>query len=341
MEEIMAIIDAHIQTSRYISCLENLSVLFEKHNISFEDRKIILKKISEHNQKLYKLEQSKEKELTGIEVKNYTSTLVVNETKPIELPKKIIEPLNCNVSSYMEKLKEAKTESEIIACLPKNDDKEFDNILGSILVNLYREKVEIINFLNQQENREEIEEVFEEDLDDIEFKIETILDYKDCTDEIELPKTKGNKVVFLKNSTNEPVIFQSLKGYEEYYPSFLELLNSILDGKFKRLRVFTNNAKLTSIMEVKSFKTRILFARLKDNTYVIISAFVKKCDTDLRHRNIIVTASQSYYVQKEQLLECINNLEYMAQEEKYLKELEELLSEKVKVKKNEFNGENK
>lgn len=338
MDEIMAIIDVHIKTNRYISCLENLSVLFEKYNISFTDRKQILRKINEHNQKLYKTEQAKEKELVNIELKSCKPTIVTNEDKKAEGIKKVPEPLNCNVSIYMEKLKKAKTEEEIVQCLPKKEDSEFDNILSTILVNLYREKVEIINFLNQQENRFEIEEVFEEDLDDIEFKVETILDYMENVVEIELPKTNNNKIIFAKNSSNEPLIFQNLKGYEDEYALFLDLINSIEDGTFKRVRSFADK-RLDYLIEVRKGTARIFFSRI-ENIYVVISAFVKKCNTDLRHRNFMANSSKIYQLQKEQLSEYIKNAEYMSLEGKYLNDLKEMLGQKARVKKNEFNSQN-
>lgn len=337
MEEILKIIDLHIQTNRYINCLENIFVLFETYDIPFSERKDILKQVYEHNQKLYNEETRKEDKIAKIGTMKCSVKKVV---EPIveKTVKQQPEALNCDVSKYLNKIKEANEVDEIISILPERDNPDFDNILSSILINLYKEKVEIINFMNEQENRKEIEGIFESELDEINFKMETILDYKDYVPDIELPKGNNNRIVFMKNSTLEPVIFQNLKGYEEYYESFLDLLNSIIDGSFKRMRTFTNNNKIDNIYEVKNFKTRILFTRLKDNVYVVIAAFVKKSDTELRINNFITNCSQQLSLQKNTLLAGISNEEFMIQEDKYLADLKQMLSERMKVRKHELDN---
>lgn len=334
MEEILKIIDVHIKTNRYINCLENIFVLFETYDIPFSDRKDIIKQIDDHNQKLYSEEKIKEDRIVKIgtmkcSVKAKAEPIV---EKPI---KQKPEVLNIDVSMYIIKIKETDDANEIISILPERDNPDFDSILSSILINLYKEKVEIINFMNEQENRKEVESIFETELEQIDFKMETILDYKDFVEDIELPKETNNKIVFMKNSSFEPVIFQNLKGYEEYYDSFLDLLNSIIDGSFKRMKAFTNNNKINNIYEVKNFKTRILFSRLKDNVYVVIAAFVKKCDIELRINNFIKNCSYQFGLQKEMLLASLADEESRIQEEKYLADLKLMLSERMKVRNHE------
>jgi len=336
MEEILAIIEAHIKTDRYISCLENILVLFEKHNISISDKKQILKSIDEHNQKLYNIEKSKENEIENIE-KMSCESRKEKETIKKEPTKKVHEPLHCDVTGYMEKLRKVTSEEKIIEILPERENPEFENIVGTILVNLYKEKVEIINFIEQQ-GEIEVEEMFSADLEEIDSKIEIILDYIYNVVEVELPKTNNNKIVFAKNSSNEPLIFQDLKGHEDEYNLFLDLINSIEDGTFKRVRSFADK-RLDYLLEVRKGRARIFFSRI-ENVYVVISAFVKKCSTDLRHANFMVNSSKTYQLQKEQLTQYIKNAEYMEFESKYLKDLKEMLSEKARVKKNEFNSQN-
>lgn len=336
MNEIQELINGHMQKNKYISCLEDLYVLFEKNSISYSERCIILKEIYKYNKKVHASEERRAQKLEKME----NQKIVVAQSKPekisrsIEKSNKNVEALQCDVSLYMDKIKNFSDVGELEIILPSREDEHFDNIIDMILTKLYQEKVEIINLIHeQQENEPSISQFFDEELEDIDYRMETLLDYKNDffeEDEISTEKT-NNKIVFLKNSFGEPMIISSLKGYEEYYESFLELINSIIDGTFKNKRTFLNNNKIVDLMEVKGFKTRILFSRLKNDIYVVMPAFVKKCDTDLRHRIIIQNISQMYQLQKDELMNALDNEDFMKQEQYYLDELIKTLDEKKKV----------
>lgn len=334
MNEIYQLINEHMEKNKYISCLEELYVLFEENNISFEERTSIMKEVYRYNKKIYTVEQSKSKKLDNIE--NYQKQEPIKEVHalPTVKPKKKVEPLHCDISIYMNAIKKFKDINDLKHILPSRDDEQFDNIVDMLLVALYQEKVEMINLIHEQQEKEPlIYQFFDDELEDLDFRIETLLDYKNEIEEIEnstVEKT-ANRIVFLKNSIGEPMIMSGIKDYEEYYDSFLELINSIIDGTFKNKRIFLNNNKVVDMMEVKGFKTRILFSHLKNNIFVVMPAFVKKCDTDLRHRNLIQRVSQIHQLQKEKLMYLADDEEFMKQEEKYLEELLEMLQEKKKV----------
>jgi len=334
MEEVLKILEEYKNSNRYISCLEDIYVLFEKYSISFKDRISVLQKIDEHNQRIYEIEG--EKTQTVLPIPN--KTIMDNEKEEDIIEEKVSKvnsPLIVDIKSYLLNISKAITHDEIVSCLPKKDDVNYGNIVNSILIRLYKDKVEIINFLNQ-ENNKEITEAFDDELTMLDFKIETILDYINEVIEEEVYEP-GNRIMFLKNSSQEPYIFQTLKGYEEYYGLFLELLNSIINGRFKRKRYFVNHGKIINIYEVGSFEARILFTGIKENTYVVLSAFMKKCNHNLQTHNFVENSSSKFQAQKDFLLSMFNNEEYMQQEQVYLQQLTDMLSERVKVKKNENN----
>lgn len=336
MNEIEKLINEYIKENKYISCLEDLYILFEKNNISFKERISVLTRVFKYNNKIYAIEKRKSQKLDKME----SHEIVVKEVEQSSVktnikPTKKVEPLQCDVDSYMEKIKNFNDINELETILPSRDNEQFQNIVNMIIIKLlYREKVEKINFIHEyQEEEPSISDFFDVELEDIDCKIETLLDYENTSvdEEKNFDGKTDNKVVFLKNSFGEPMILSSLKGYDEYYDSFLELINSIIDGTFKNKRTFLNNNKIVDLMEVKGFKTRILFSRLKNNIFVIMPAFVKKCDTDLRHRNLIQNISQMYQSQKDELLNLVDSEEFMQQEEQYLDELLKTLEEKKKV----------
>lgn len=336
MEKINEFLEKHYKAEKYIVSLEDLYLLFEQETISIKDRKEILKKVYEYNKHLQKKEQNKKTTLAKISIKEDDDEVLLDipqsETKKIE-------PLDIDVSSYISEIRKCYTYEQLESVvLPSREDPQFENIISKIIINLYKEKVEIINAIRfQEENEKEIIELFEEELDNIDSRIEYLLDYKNYEDEEEKIE-EDNNLIFLKNSSLEPFIFQNLKGYEEYYESFLELIGRIKKGNFKHMRNFTStNNKIVNVIEVKAFKTRILFTRIKDNTYVILAAFVKKCDTDLRHRHFVEHVSKKYQIQKNELLSNLEDPKFITEEEKWLQSLNEMLSEKKKVKVHEIN----
>lgn len=335
MEEIQRYLDKYFENNKYIVSLEELYMLFEKNSLSLKQRKDILKQVYEYNKKVYILEQNKIIKLSNVKIVPEQEEI----TPVVFLPSETKEhdALDIEVSNYMLNIRKATTIEQMNnISLPKRDDPQFDNILSTIIINLYKEKVEIINAIRfQRENDIEIQQLFEEELENIDSRIEFLLDYKNYEDE-EQQIEEDNQIIFLKNSSYEPFIFQNLKGYEEYYNSFLELINRIKIGNFKHMRNFTNN-KIVNIIEVKAFKTRVLFTRVKDNIYVILAAFVKKCDTDLRHRHFVENVSQKYQIQKNELLTNLENPEFLVEEENWLHILTEMLNEKKKVKIHETN----
>ena len=336
MEKINEFLEKHYKEEKYIVSLEELYLLFEQESISIKDRKDILKKVYEYNKLLQKKEQNKKTTLSKIKIKEEEDEKVLDVPK---IENKRIEPLSLDVSNYVAEIRKCYTYEELKnVVLPNRDDPQFENILSKIIINLYKEKVEIINAMRfQEESEEEIIELFEEELDNIDSRIEYLLDYKNYEDD-EATVEEDNQIIFLKNSSLEPFIFQNLKGHEEYYDSFLELISRIKKGNFKHMRNFTNtNNKIVNVIEVKAFKTRVLFTRIKDNTYVVLAAFIKKCDTDLRHRHFVEHVSKKYQVQKNQLLSNLENPKFIVEEENWLQSLNDMLSEKKKVKVREIN----
>lgn len=337
MKKIESYLNEYFSNNKYFSSLEELYMLFEQESIPLKDRKEILKQIYSHNMKIQKTEQKKkEKTIDTNSIKFDNSEYKIIGQKE---ENKNVQALKFDISSYMTDIRNAKTLQQLDNILPKKDAVDFDNILSAIIIELYKEKVYIINSIHSHDEKDlEIKQFFEEELEDIDFKIEYLLEYKEYEEYEEVNvSSQNNKIIFLKNSYNEPIIFQNLKGYEEYYSSFLELITSIQSGRFKKVKGFVKENKISDISEVKSFKTRILFAKIKEDTYVVLAAFVKKCDWDLRHRNFVGNISQKYQMQKNELLNNLQSQKFIDSEQTHLYNLLEMLKEKKKVRNHEIN----
>lgn len=96
---------------------------------------------------------------------------------------------------------------------------------------------------------------------------------------------QDNTLLFVTTASGNPRVLNDLKDIpQSYYDGFLELFKSIKDGSFKNVKRFIELDALRGTCEVKDFKIRVAFVRLRKDRYAIISAFMKKSDNDLGYR---------------------------------------------------------
>ena len=89
------------------------------------------------------------------------------------------------------------------------------------------------------------------------------------------------------------------------------LFKSIKNGTFKGAkRLNSNNNKTSSLSEVRGFKTRVLFDKLDENTYIIIMCAVKKCDYDNGYKKSLETRGLTYRAMKPKILSKKDDQEY-------------------------------
>ena len=81
------------------------------------------------------------------------------------------------------------------------------------------------------------------------------------------------------------------------------MLLSIKNGTFKNLKTFKANERLNGLLEVKEFKTRIIFRRLTNNCYIILGMFMKKTDKDMGYLRFLNKRQEQFYKTKDQLEE--------------------------------------
>ena len=145
---------------------------------------------------------------------------------------------------------------------------------------------------------------------------------------VEVQEHKNRIVLIPTISGNIRVIDELEHIPSDYYDSFLELINSIINGTFKNVKTFTSNYHLTGISEVKGFKTRVVFSRLDKNTYGLITAFVKKTDTDKLYKDTLTRKVSHFKENEAKLKEKIKDKEFMELNDLYVEELFNLISPK-------------
>lgn len=296
-----------------------------------ENKRKLLIEIRDKNQQHFLEAIKRNKELKNCQTTQLDEVEEKQTENTINIPKESKKMKD--ISFYLNQIKECKTIEEIIQVLPKNNNYDFELLINTILTYYIGECVEIEKILASEDLLEEDRKEFFEELHETRDIINAIVVYrnqgKENTSEIE-----KNKLVYLSSSSGNIYALNDLKAIDvEYYDSFLELIQSIIDGTFKNVKAFLNNDKMGQIYEVKNFKTRVVFDRLDKNTYVILNIFMKKTDKDSKYRDQIVNRASRYYFKKEDLKKICKNESFLEENQEITNELLNILQKKGETRK--------
>lgn len=190
----------------------------------------------------------------------------------------------------------------IYESLPSKSNKNYFNLINRMKIEILKE----INSLTEiKESSLDDEDLLSESEKLIEFEkkkfkiIENVGNINSNTEII-----TNNKLYFLNTSSGNVYAISDLnKINKEYYESFKELLSSIKDGTFKcARRLTTTNNKINSISEVKGFKTRVIFDRIGNDSYIILMCAVKKCDFDNGYKKALEGRVLTYRIMQDKIL---------------------------------------
>ena len=261
------------------------------------------------------------------------------EKTAVEEPKvtEIDEDFENEVEYYYSALKELKLEEleeKISAALPSRQNYQYKRILYRIKAEEMRNIKEIKDII--AEEGMSLEEV-------IEFKDELILIQerlrlidsqlsKEQEQEECITTKKKNNLIFVPTPGGNIRVLDEIEHMPpEYYDRFYGLFQSIKNGTFKNVRRFVRNSEQAGLCEVKDFQVRVLFVRLNEASYAVISAFIKKTDKDLAHRGSTIKKYTDYQAVEKKLVENLDNEEFMKLNQQYEEELFEKLSPKEKA----------
>lgn len=116
---------------------------------------------------------------------------------------------------------------------------------------------------------------------------------------------------------------------EKIYLSNLSLTNkeknlkNKIDDYYKNIKInpliekdsqTTYNKKLTNIMEVKFYQSRVLYIQLSQDVYMILTCFIKKSDNAKDYANYLKHISDIFEMQKNDILKNIQDDSFMEDE---------------------------
>lgn len=267
-------------------------------------------------------------------VKENINEVILEEKKEDDSFK---DEMNFYLLSYRQ-LSEDFTKEEINEILPKKKNPKFKDILLRLSLESVKEIKEVKELLREEEISLEEKELCNKIIESENKKIDYIKSKLIVSDkeEIEEQEEKNNIVLVPMLSGNIRIIDDLEHIPNDYYEGFKDLINSIIDGTFKNVKTFSNNEGLIGISEVKSFKIRVVFKRLNDNTYALITAFMKKWDNDKLYQESLISKVKEYYLIESDLKKLINDHEFMEENEKNVQQLWNVLSPKEEINRKEI-----
>lgn len=213
----------------------------------------------------------------------------------------IKEALNdCNTKEEMEKA--------IYDNLPVINNKNYCNIIRRIILELVNERNEYEALKDGEDERVIADLEKEQKLFD--YLISLVRNHRNyekttygSVDNVD------NNIVFLTTTSGNIYAEGDLASIDpEYYAGFKLLLESIKDGSFRNIKRFSHaHNSLKGILEVKDFKIRVVFDRLKANTFIILDIFTKKSDCDMGYIEQVIRRVDYYKRIKDDLKDRVDD----------------------------------
>ncbi len=263
--------------------IEDLESLYNeiKNILDIKEVKDIIFNIIKSNEEIINKLKSE-----NIELEKYNRTYKILETN-YELKESNKETIdnysidlkeNVNIDFYVYYIEKNLENNEYISILPKKLDNDGLTIIYNLLVYYLKLIKEIDINLCEELTQEEINFWLSEK--DKYLKIfKRIKLYKDNYKYIteEEQKNIENEIVYYLNN-GEPYIISDIKNDPDSYESIDNLIQSIKDGIFKKVRLIHTEYKDLRLYEVRdlSMQTRIIFERVGLNKYCVILALVNK-----------------------------------------------------------------
>ena len=262
--------------------------------------------------------------------KTATPSIIIDNSKTEEQPAVDRSDFEDEVEYYYSQVKEitsATISEKLHLCVPKRTNKNFEKIILRLKLESLRNIREINEVIREYSSVEDPEEMqmFKDEIlyeqQKIAFYDNLLSPEKEEVEEIEEEETTNRMIFVPTNGGNIRILDEIDHIPDTFYDLFLELFLSIKDGSFKNVKRFTNNAALTGLVEVKNPQSRVVFARLNENTYAIITAFVKKTQKDKGYLDSLKNKAADYKTISEILKRNLSNPEFLELHQQYEDEL--------------------
>lgn len=305
---------------------------------SDDDVKTLLKKVKQNTVIASKLRNEINRKTTLHSTKPKQQIIEIQNKPEAEIPKKKTNSdFEREVSFYIDSYNDIDddfTVDDLIELLPSEDNYDFKDIILRLQAESIKNIKEISEIIIQDFSlsKDELNE-YKNEITKEKRKIDILSKILIKDDTIFSEAKEKNDIILVPTKAGNMRIIEELKQIpSEYYPRFLELINSIIDGSFKNVRAFTNNYGLSGIYEIKVNQARLIFTRVGKNAYSLIDLFVKKDMYATHHYDSLKIKVGEYRHLHNKLKEKSKDKDFMKENNKYVQELFDLIEPKVSDK---------
>lgn len=211
----------------------------------------------------------------------------------------------------------------ITSLLPDSKDYHYTTLLLKFYAESLKEMKDMIEFV-LEEGCAHVSDDVQQFLENEKNKIKIIESLLATNKDKNKKEENANKLVLAPSSNGKIRFLDDLDHIPlEYYDEVGELIYSIVNGTFKKFRKLnrsTNNL-IGGVCEVRGSKARVLFQRLNNDTYALITVFLKKADNEKVYQEYLKSCLSKYHLISNSLKEKINDSEFMELNDFYVQEL--------------------
>lgn len=254
--------------------------------------------------------------------------VIIDEEKELDSIGSEVEFYYKQITSFIPSNNKDKDIYDLSEMLPVKTNPNYYKLYLRILAELNKEEIFYRTEIEENkdiESKETLKSYYDELLIINEKKnlIKEIHNNRELETEKEIQERPNNKLVFLNSMGDRIYALDDIELIpNDFYDKIAELLNSIINGTFKNVRYFhSTNDKLNGVIEVKDFKTRVLFDRVGPHTYAIIAIFLKKSDKDKAYMEFLANRVQTYRNRKNIIISNLEDYDYMEEQSRIEKDL--------------------
>lgn len=211
------------------------------------------------------------------------------------------------LNSYISVIQEMKTEEQIEGALPSRETPNYEDFIRMLIQKFMEIRQTLCMMLS--EATDELDQKYLEE--ELEYNDLHLLVLNHCLEKeiISVENTKRRNVVFLKTAYDGVSFFEKdLKTFpKEYLPYIMELYEKLKQDfhsdNVQFSKKLVENDRVRGLYELKDFKIRLVYRILKDNTAVVIAAYLKKSNVLPKNIKELLENRNSYFEKNSALLE--------------------------------------
>ncbi len=219
--------------------------------------------------------------------------------------------------------------SQISEYLPPKTLPNYQKLIFRIKAELLRNISEIQNLIEAEKGSIDISDLeeFKQEILLTQSKIARISEIETNQDSVKNYVCENHLFFVPTNTGNIKLLDEMEKVDSEYLEEFGGLFNKIKTGNLTNVKRFHNNI-ISGIYSIRGPKTRVLFDRINENDYVVITGFIQKSNRDKGESITLEGKLKNYSSKAESIKQSSSNRDFRKANLEYEQELFRILGAK-------------